>query len=94
VWGVAPVLLQRGQGNRVFLRVAVHRDDNIITTVFTFFANHSGNPPDGGVIEQDALHKSLKEVDQIIASPDVRKFMEQESFNLSRGQTSKQADRQ
>jgi len=87
------VLLQRGQRRGVLVRAALRRHYQIVTTVFTFGADHAGNPPDGGVIERQAFHENLQQIHQIIVPPDMRQFVQQDGFHLVGAQTCEQPHR-
>ena len=63
----------------------------IVTAVFALGADDAGNPPNGGVIEEQAFDEGLHQVHQIILTEDVRQFVNENGFYLRDGQTGEQA---
>src|SRR5580700_9813337 len=55
--------------------------------MLTLRADQARYPPDRWVIEQQPLHKLLQQADRVIAPPDVRQFVNQNSFHLLGAQT-------
>ena len=75
------------------MRVATEGNRQIVAAVFAFGTDHTGDPPDHRVIKQQAFHRRLQHVDQIVAAADMRQFMQQDGFDLRGGQAREQTHR-
>ena len=76
------VLLQRRQRRGVFMRVTRRSHYAIVAAILAFGANHGGDPPHGGVVEDQALDEDLEQVNEIVVAADVRQFVEKQRFHL------------
>jgi hypothetical protein len=65
----------------------------IVAAQLALGADVSGDPPHSRVIEQQRFANALQQVDQVVMPADVRQFMQEKRFQMSRGQSHERADR-
>ena len=84
--GVGAAVFKSGEGGGKFVGTAGDFDHEIVTAVLAFDAHDAGDPPDCGVVEEDAFDEDLGEIHQVIVTADVGEFVEEDGFYLSGGE--------
>jgi hypothetical protein len=75
-----------GEGEGVSFGVAAVPDGEVVAAVFAFDADAVRYPVDGGMVEEECFDGGLDEVDEVVVSPDVGEFVEDDGFDLVFGE--------
>src|SRR5664279_2973657 len=70
--------LQPGEGGGIEDRIAADLHGGVITAVLALLANAPGEPPDGGVIEQQCFREGLNDIREEIPAADMGQFVGQQ----------------
>ena len=66
----------------ICLGVSVQLNDSVVTAMFPFPLHYSGYNPDKRIEKINCLDHELKQIDQIILSPNVGDLMKEYRFQL------------
>ncbi len=65
--------------------IAGEGDGDVVTAVFAFLAYAGGEPPDGGVVEEEGFDDALDQVHEIVVAADVGEFVSEEVVEMFDG---------
>jgi len=85
--------LQLGERAGVGEHVAGGFDGQVVAAQLALDTNLTRYPPDGGMVEKHRFGDALEEVDQVVVAADVREFVDQQRFDVLRGQAGERAQR-
>ena len=79
-------LFEGGQGAGIKQRIAAGFYGDFVAADFALGADGAGNPPDGGMVEEEGFEGVLEEVDEVIVAADVGEFVGKNGLQLGGGQ--------
>src|SRR5580704_16847432 len=83
---------EAGQGANVGEGVARNRNSFVVAAKFALVAKLAGNPPDGGMVEQECFGDALQDVDEIIVAADMREFVSEQRLDVFGWKAGESAD--
>ena len=88
-----PSRFQLGQGAGVSEDVARRGHGQIVAAMLAFDADLAGEPPYGGMVEEQTLGDALQQVDQVIVTADMRQLVRQQRLHVIWRKAGEQAER-
>jgi hypothetical protein len=88
-----PQAFEGGQGPGIGQPIAAGRHRQVIAAELAFRPDIMGDPPDGGVIEQQRFDQHLQQVHPVIVASDMGEFVGEDQFQLLRREPAQAAGR-
>ncbi len=85
VWGAE--FFDGEEGFGVEEGIADEGGREVVAAVFALLADVGGDPPDGGVVEEEGFDEGLQEIDEIIVAANVGEFVGEDGLELRGGKT-------